>query len=146
MDDLITKMKVLKEYGVSFSLDDFGTGYSSLSYLKRLPLDQLKIDQAFVRDLLTQPQDLAIAKTIIDLGSTLNMVVIAEGVETRGQLQKLEAMGCRHFQGYLFGKPMPLPELCRMAAGEGATTAPQMLDNTTTSTSESALPAIPAQA
>ena len=108
MDDLISKMKALKQYGVSFSLDDFGTGYSSLSYLKRLPLDQLKIDQAFVRDLLTQPRDLAIAKTIVDLGNTLNMAVMAEGVETREQRQILESMGCRQFQGYLFGKPMPL--------------------------------------
>jgi EAL domain-containing protein (putative c-di-GMP-specific phosphodiesterase class I) len=111
MDDLITKMKALKQYGVSFSLDDFGTGYSSLSYLKRLPLDQLKIDQAFVRDLLTQPRDLAIAKTIVDLGTTLNMAVMAEGVETREQHQILEAMGCRQFQGYLFGKPMPMEAL-----------------------------------
>lgn len=111
MDDLIGKMKALKQYGVSFSLDDFGTGYSSLSYLKRLPLDQLKIDQAFVRDLLTQPRDLAIAKTIVDLGTTLNMAVMAEGVETREQLQILQTMGCRQFQGYLFGKPMPIEAL-----------------------------------
>lgn len=116
MDDLIGKMKALKQYGVSFSLDDFGTGYSSLSYLKRLPLDQLKIDQAFVRDLLTQPRDLAIAKTIVDLGTTLNMAVMAEGVETREQLQILEAMGCKQFQGYLFGKPMPLAALREQAA------------------------------
>lgn len=115
MDDLITKMKALKQYGVSFSLDDFGTGYSSLSYLKRLPLDQLKIDQAFVRDLLTQPRDLAIAKTIVDLGTSLNMAVMAEGVETREQHQILEAMGCRQFQGYLFGKPMPLAALLEQA-------------------------------
>ncbi len=111
MEDLIAKMKVLKQYGVSFSLDDFGTGYSSLSYLKRLPLDQLKIDQAFVRDLLTHERDLAIAKTIVDLGATLGMTVIAEGVETREQRQILESMGCRHFQGYLFGKPMPFEQL-----------------------------------
>jgi EAL domain-containing protein (putative c-di-GMP-specific phosphodiesterase class I) len=115
MDDLITKMKALKQYGVSFSLDDFGTGYSSLSYLKRLPLDQLKIDQAFVRDLLTQPRDLAIAKTIVDLGTSLNMAVMAEGVETREQHQILEAMGCRQFQGYLFGKPMPMAALLEQA-------------------------------
>jgi len=111
MDDLIAKMKALRQYGVSFSLDDFGTGYSSLSYLKKLPLDQLKIDQAFVRDLLTQPRDLAIAKTIVDLGTTLNMSVMAEGVETREQRQILESMGCRQFQGYLFGKPMPMEAL-----------------------------------
>ncbi len=114
MDDLINKMKVLKQYGVSFSLDDFGTGYSSLAYLKRLPLEQLKIDQAFVRDLLTQPRDLAIAKTIIELGNTMNMSVMAEGVETREQRQILESMGCRQFQGYLFGKPMPLGALIEL--------------------------------
>ena len=116
MDDLISKMKALKQYGVCFSLDDFGTGYSSLSYLKRLPLDQLKIDQAFVRDLLTQPRDLAIAKTIVDLGTSLSMAVMAEGVETREQLQILENMGCKQFQGYLFGKPMPLAALREQAA------------------------------
>ena len=119
MDDLITKMKALRQYGVSFSLDDFGTGYSSLSYLKRLPLDQLKIDQAFVRDLLTQQRDLAIARTIVDLGRSLNMSVMAEGVETREQLQILESMGCRHFQGYLFGKPMPFGDLRMHLAAAG---------------------------
>ena len=132
MDDLINKMKVLKQYGVSFSLDDFGTGYSSLSYLKRLPLDQLKIDQAFVRDLLTQPRDLAIAKTIVDLGTTLNMAVIAEGVETREQRQILESMGCRQFQGYLFGKPMPMAALLELInpkqAATSGTTPQQRVD------------------
>ena len=126
MDDLITKMKALKQYGVSFSLDDFGTGYSSLSYLKRLPLDQLKIDQAFVRDLLTQPRDLAIAKTIVDLGTSLNMAVMAEGVETREQHQILEAMGCRQFQGYLFGKPMPMAALLEQATRTHAHTPAPM--------------------
>lgn len=124
MDDLIGKMKALRQYGVSFSLDDFGTGYSSLSYLKRLPLDQLKIDQAFVRDLLTQPRDLAIAKTIIELGRSLNMAVMAEGVETREQHQILEGMGCRQFQGYLFGKPMPLATLLEQAKGAHAPAPP----------------------
>lgn len=126
MDDLICKMRALKQHGVCFALDDFGTGYSSLSYLHRLPLDQLKIDQAFVRDLLTQPKDLAIAKTIIELGRSLSMSVMAEGVETREQHQLLESMGCRHFQGYLFGKPMPLEALkthARLASGHGAAEA-----------------------
>ena len=132
MDDLIAKMKVLKQYGVSFSLDDFGTGYSSLSYLKRLPLDQLKIDQAFVRDLLTHERDLAIAKTVVDLGAKLDMTVIAEGVETREQRQILASLGCRHFQGYLFGKPEPLDRLVdrlhlAAEAGEAPFTAPAPL-------------------
>lgn len=146
MDDLINKMKVLKQYGVSFSLDDFGTGYSSLSYLKRLPLEQLKIDQVFVRDLLTQPRDLAIAKTIVELGTSLNMAVMAEGVETREQLQILEAMGCRQFQGYLFGKPMPLAALLEQAHG----TRPPASASTPTSTPHQptgeACPAAPAHA
>jgi EAL domain-containing protein (putative c-di-GMP-specific phosphodiesterase class I) len=131
MDDLIAKMKSLKQYGVTFSLDDFGTGYSSLSYLKRLPLDQLKIDQAFVRDLLTHDRDLAIAKTVIELGAKLDMTVIAEGVETREQRQILTSMGCSHFQGYLFGKPMPLDQLVarihQAAGGELSATAPAPL-------------------
>lgn len=120
MDDLIGKMRALKQHGVCFALDDFGTGYSSLSYLHRLPLDQLKIDQAFVRDLLTQPKDLAIAKTIIELGRSLNMSVMAEGVETSEQRQLLESLGCRQFQGYLFGKPMPLEALKAHASAVSA--------------------------
>ena len=142
MDDLIAKMKALRQYGVSFSLDDFGTGYSSLSYLKRLPLDQLKIDQTFVRDLLTQPRDLAIAKTIIELGTTMNMSVVAEGVETREQRQILESMGCRQFQGYLFGKPMPMAALLELAAQA----APPGPAPTPAVTAQAARPAAPAHA
>ncbi|MFZ6772723.1 bifunctional diguanylate cyclase/phosphodiesterase [Undibacterium sp. SXout7W] len=104
--DIIEKMHALKNKGVGFSLDDFGTGYSSLSYLKRLPLDQLKIDQAFVRDMLIDQNDAAIAKMIIALADTLGLVVIAEGVETENQRQFLSHNGCHDYQGYLFGKPM----------------------------------------
>lgn len=111
VEDVIHKMTAIKSRGVRFSLDDFGTGYSSLSYLKRLPLDQLKIDQSFVRDLLTDPNDAIIAQTIIGLGRHLGLRVIAEGVETYEQLELLLNMGCDAYQGYYFAKPMPEHEL-----------------------------------
>ncbi|WP_342721107.1 EAL domain-containing protein [Acidovorax sp. FHTAMBA] len=107
VEDSILKMQALRTQGVGFSLDDFGTGYSSLSYLKRLPLDQLKIDQSFVRDVLTDPNDATIACTIITLARSLGLDVVAEGVETEGQRAFLLRNGCRQFQGYLFGRPGP---------------------------------------
>jgi diguanylate cyclase (GGDEF)-like protein len=100
--DTVAKMAALKAHGVGFSLDDFGTGYSSLSHLKRLPLDQLKIDRSFVNDVLTDVRDASIARTIITLGHNLGLSVIAEGVETQGQPEFLESAGCHDFQGYLF--------------------------------------------
>ena len=108
VDDTIEKMAQLKGYGVGFSLDDFGTGYSSLSYLKRLPLDQLKIDQSFVRDVLSDPNDAAIARTIVALGTSLGLRVMAEGVETEAQRAFLESSQCRAWQGYLLSPPVPL--------------------------------------
>jgi diguanylate cyclase (GGDEF)-like protein/PAS domain S-box-containing protein len=110
VEELIGKMEELRVRKISLSLDDFGTGYSSLSYLKRLPLDQLKIDQSFVRDILKDNADASIAKTIITLGRGLGLSVIAEGVETEEQRQCLRDAGCVQFQGYLFGYPMPVEQ------------------------------------
>jgi len=111
IQEIIAKMTALKQQGVSFSLDDFGTGYSSLSYLKRLPLDQLKIDQSFVRDLLTDSNDEVIARTIVALAKSLGLSVIAEGVESAEQRDALAAQGCHAYQGYLFSRPLRLSEL-----------------------------------
>ncbi len=106
MDTTIATMEALGQLGVGFSLDDFGTGYSSLSYLKKMPLDQLKIDQSFVRDLLTDPNDAAIVNTIIGLSRSLGLNVIAEGVESSAQRDVLLQAGCQAFQGYLFSRPL----------------------------------------
>ena len=110
VEGTITKMNALKERGIRFSLDDFGTGYSSLSYLKRLPLDQLKIDQSFVRNILTDPGDAAIAKMVIALADSIDLAVIAEGVETEAQRNLLADLGCHNYQGYLFSRPLPVHE------------------------------------
>ena len=110
IQELIAKMLTLKDRGIAFSLDDFGTGYSSLYYLKRLPLEQLKIDQSFVRDILIDANDAAIATTIVALADSLGLEVIAEGVETEAQKNILERSGCHAYQGYLFSKPLPLDD------------------------------------
>jgi len=106
IEDVVAKMTELKTHGLRFSLDDFGTGYSSLSYLKRLPLDELKIDRAFVKDILDDVSSRAIAQTVISLGQALGLTVIAEGVETEKQRRFLDHLGCANFQGFLYSRPV----------------------------------------
>jgi diguanylate cyclase (GGDEF)-like protein/PAS domain S-box-containing protein len=110
VNDIVAAMNTLNEIGVKFSLDDFGKGYSSLQYLKQLPLDQLKIDRSFVHDLVDDNNDKAIVRTIIAMARSLNLEVIAEGVETEAQKNLLKKKGCEIFQGYLFGKPVPIEQ------------------------------------
>ena len=115
VEAIISRMGALKARGVGFSLDDFGTGYSSLAYLKRLPLDQLKIDQGFVRNIVTDPNDAAIAKMVVVLAESLGLAVIAEGVELQAQADFLAHLGCHAYQGYLFSRPLPLEAMEALA-------------------------------
>jgi EAL domain-containing protein (putative c-di-GMP-specific phosphodiesterase class I) len=114
IEETILTMNKLSDIGLRLSLDDFGTGYSSLQYLKRLPLDQLKIDQSFVRDITVDKSDMAIVRTIIAMAKSMNLDVIAEGVETAEQHELLLELGCERFQGYLFGKPVPVAQFNEM--------------------------------
>jgi predicted signal transduction protein with EAL and GGDEF domain len=121
-DNAIRLMQSLKGLGLTLSIDDFGTGYSSLSYLKRFPLDELKIDQSFVKDLPGSPADVAIVRSVVDLGHNLGMSVIAEGVETEAQRESLRALGCDRMQGFLFSRPVPMDDflaLLSRPAGPG---------------------------
>jgi diguanylate cyclase (GGDEF)-like protein/PAS domain S-box-containing protein len=114
LDDTIAKMRRLKKLGISFAMDDFGTGYSSLTYLKRLPVDALKIDQSFVRDATTDPNDAEIIRAIVAMAQSLNLIVIAEGVEKPEQLEFLEQLGCYLYQGYLFSEPLNTDEFAQL--------------------------------
>jgi diguanylate cyclase (GGDEF)-like protein/PAS domain S-box-containing protein len=113
-EQFISKLQALNAMGVQLSIDDFGTGYSSLSYLKRFPINTLKIDQSFVRDIVTDVDDAAITRSVISLGHSLNLKVIAEGVETDAQLAYLRRHGCDKMQGYLFSRPVPAMEFAQM--------------------------------
>ena len=110
IDTTIERMRQLRGLGIRFALDDFGTGYSSLSYLKRLPLDQLKIDQAFIRDMLTDNTSNAIVRAILVMSEALGLEVVAEGVETAAHRAFLVQHGCQFCQGYLMGRPVPIGE------------------------------------
>lgn len=120
IDDITSKMAALGQQGIGFALDDFGTGFSSLSYLKRLPFDELKIDQGFVRDIEFDPNDLAIARMVVALGRSLGLAVVAEGVETQAQRDVLADIGCECFQGYLFSRPLPAAEFAQFARRRAA--------------------------
>jgi len=117
INDVASKMDELREYGIRFSLDDFGTGYSSLAYLKRLPFNQLKIDKSFVQDILNDESDLEIAKMIVALAQTMNLEVIAEGVETWPQARALADIGCHRYQGFLFARPISAEKITDAIAG-----------------------------
>jgi EAL domain-containing protein (putative c-di-GMP-specific phosphodiesterase class I) len=123
--DTIAKMHALKLIGVRFSMDDFGTGYSSLAYLTQLPLDQLKIDQSFVRNIGTKSTDSMIVQTIIGMANNLGIEVIAEGVETHAQRDFLWGAGCRLYQGYLFGRPVPMEEFTALLTKPELTDLPE---------------------
>ena len=120
VDAAVMKMRKLRELGVRFSIDDFGTGYSSLSYLKTLPLDSLKIDQSFVRDVLTDPSDASIVRGIVSMARTLHLDVTAEGVETLATHEFLVEAGCHRFQGFLYSPPLPLDEFLAIDQGAGS--------------------------
>ncbi|MGY2330633.1 EAL domain-containing response regulator [Pseudomonas sp. SDT2931_S440] len=121
----IASLQRLRAMGVKISIDDFGTGYSSLAYLRRFPIDTLKIDIAFIREVTSNPQDAAITRTIIELAHSLKLRVVAEGVETQAQLEFLREAGCDQIQGYLFSRPLPMKDLERLLLDKRSLVRPQ---------------------
>jgi EAL domain-containing protein (putative c-di-GMP-specific phosphodiesterase class I) len=119
-EDMVERLHQLRRLGFTLALDDFGTGYSSLAYLKRFPLERLKIDRSFVRELPDDPEDCAIATATLSLARDLGMGVIAEGVENLAQRDFLVAGGCQVLQGFLFGRPMPASDCVSAASVENA--------------------------
>jgi EAL domain-containing protein (putative c-di-GMP-specific phosphodiesterase class I) len=107
LERTVMMLTAFKKLGIALAMDDFGTGYSSLSYLKRFPLDALKVDQSFVRNITTDPGDAAITRAVVAMAHSFGMIVIAEGVETTEHLEFLAGLGCENAQGYLFSKPLP---------------------------------------
>ena len=147
-DDIVLKLLRLKDLGISISIDDFGTGYSSLSYLKHLPVDKIKIDRSFVMDIVTDPDDAAIVDAVISIAHALDLCVIAEGVESKGQLDFLVNRNCTEFQGYYFSKPLvaeQFADLLRMREGElaGYPSARGTEKSRPNPRQESALPRVP---
>ena len=117
-ESLRSRMIEIKDCGIHFSLDDFGTGYSSLSYLTRFPIDTLKIDRTFIRDMIDDPKDLAVVDTIVNLAENLQLKTIAEGVEKIEQITLLKLLGCHSIQGYFFSKPVHADELAKLLSGD----------------------------
>ena len=118
VEDVIPVLQYLHDLGITIAVDDFGTGYSSLSYLKRLPVDKLKIDRSFISDITSNEDDAAIARAITNLGITLRMKVVAEGVETAEQLLFLKQIGCHFAQGYYLSEPLPADKFAKWLAGQ----------------------------
>jgi EAL domain-containing protein (putative c-di-GMP-specific phosphodiesterase class I) len=124
VDSAIAMLRQLNEMGIQIALDDFGTGYSSLTYLKRFPIDAVKIDRSFVRDLEHDDSDATIVSTVIGMAENLHLNVIAEGVETENQLEFLRQRGCNEYQGYLFSRPVPPEEFAEFLRVESSANLP----------------------
>ncbi len=128
-DSVIARMLELKELGVAFAIDDFGTGYSSLSYLKRFPIDILKVDKSFVDDIGDSPQDGVLAEAIVQLGHTLHLQTVAEGIEEPQQVAGLRALGCQFGQGFYFAKPLAEEQIDELLSSLASSSPPSGINN-----------------